>query len=210
MYSFKIPFSVTLAGIFGVLVACSPAPSSAPAPAAKKSKTNSNTTQTDGSQSTGDLSEEVPCWEKILSTPAVTSCSGIYAFSSATCASGITKEASCTRDVIASKYGTATLSGKPVMETVDQWISEGYEPNQCGVGSDGKFYAYFIKKTFTPKNEATNSSSSYTVADKKLGSGGDILNSIVVKSGGSLSDFSCTDTSATPSPSPSPSSDQVL
>ncbi|MCX6116153.1 MAG: hypothetical protein NT027_01315 [Proteobacteria bacterium] len=186
-------------------LSCSKAPSGgSEAPA--KSKKPKATKDTGDDASSSDKSEGTagkPCWEKVLQTEAAKACQGIYAYSSASCAINLKKDASCSKEIVAAKYGNATLEGKPASATLDQWASDGFEFNQCSTGSDGKLYVYLIKKVFTA-GEGT-ASDSYSISDKKLGPSGALLDSINLKSGGKLQSFSCDDDSASPSGSPSPS-----
>jgi len=207
----KIIRIVLLLGSAHFVVACSPAPSGSSSVPAKKKDATTPTEGVDGGSGDGTggvdgvVSEsKSPCWEKIFDTPAVKACSGIYVFSAAACVTGFTKESSCTRDLIATKYGSAVIGTTPVMTSVDQWITEGFEPNQCATGSDGKFYAYFVKKTFTAAENGAATGDSYAIVDKKLGSSGAVLSSIALKSGGTMANFSCGDPTPTPSGSPSP------
>ena len=134
----------------------------------------------------------VACWDKLLKTPQAVACTGIYTQSAKTCVTAnLTKEATCTRESIAAKYGSATLNGQPVMTTVDQWIGEGYEANQCGIGSDSKLYVYFLKKVFTGKGTSPDGVDHYSIADKRLGPGGAILSSITLQTSTAPAEFSC-------------------
>jgi hypothetical protein len=102
----------------------------------------------------------------------------------------LTKESNCSREAIAAKYGSATLNGQPVMTSVDQWIADGYAPDQCAIGSDSKLYIYFLKKVFNPKS-TDSGGDQYSIADKRLGPAGAILNSITLSTATASTEFSC-------------------
>ena len=133
----------------------------------------------------------IACWDKLLKTPAVLACAGIYSHSAKVCVTAsLTKESNCSREAIAAKYGSATLNGQPVMTSVDQWIADGYAPDQCAIGSDSKLYIYFLKKVFNPKS-TDSGGDQYSIADKRLGPAGAILNSITLSTATASTEFSC-------------------
>lgn len=144
----------------------------------------------DGSKTEVPEGTKMACWDQLLKTPEAVACKSLYTYSGKVCVAGLTKVATCTRESIAAVYGSATLKDQPVMTTVDQWIADGYAPNQCATGPDGKLYAYFLKKVFTP-GETTVSPDTYAIADKKLGPGGATLDSIVLQTTQTPTPVSC-------------------
>lgn len=187
---YQVVYSITL--VVAILMGCSQSKSSKSDKASDDAnkadqpmtpETPSTTTTPTETVATDPDVEDPACWNKLLSSTEAAACSTMFAHSSRTCVAGLPKEASCTRDLINSKYGSATLNGQPAMTVIDQWIADGYQPNQCSMGSDGKLYVYFLKKTFTPKSASTDGQQRYTFADKKLGPSGSILNSIVLTTG---------------------------
>lgn len=192
-----------------LVISCS-APDASETPRSRDSSTKSPKIDT------GTAAQTTPpattCWEKVLSSPTVLACSGLYLFSSKTCVPGFTREATCTRATVAATYQNATANGQPMMTMVDGWIADGYEPNQCAKGSDGKLYVYFVKKIFTgipspvgttpastpstPTDPAatpipTAAAGTYSIADKKLGPAGPVFDSIVLTTQGTLDPFTC-------------------
>ncbi len=192
-----------------LVISCS-APDASETPRSKDSSNSSPKIDAGTAAPTTPLA--TTCWEKVFSSPAVLACSGLYLFSSKTCVPGFTRDATCTRATVAATYQNATVNGQPMMTMVDGWIADGYEPNQCAKGSDGKLYAYFVKKIFTetpPTVETTPASTpstptdpaatpkstaaagTYSIADKKLGPPGAVFNSIVLSTQGTLDPFTC-------------------
>jgi hypothetical protein len=172
---------------------CSKANSSkdAPAPATRPSTEpeSNGTGQVEAPEAT---SLDGPCWDKVLDLPEARTCTGLFVYSSKTCVAGFTKEATCSKESILAKYGNATIAGQPIAAALDQWAQDGFSPQACVTGSDSKLYVYFLKKVYTPKVQSKDGlTDSYVVTDKKLGPSGAILNSIVVKEGGSLPAVSC-------------------
>lgn len=183
----------------GIIVSC--AAKSSDTPKSDKSTNATNTQpplQTPSAQSTISTIPIDPlnvpkqsCWDQILKSPEALACTTMFVYSSKTCVPGVIKQASCTRDDVNNAYGNSTVSGQPVMTQVDQWIAEGYQPNQCAIGSDQKLYVYFVKQNFVPKEQGTDNMNHYTVADKSLGPGGAILTSIRLETNSPMSSTTC-------------------
>lgn len=112
------------------------------------------------------------CWEQILKSPESLACTTMFIYSTKTCIAGVVKQTTCTRDSINAAYANATLNGQPVMPQVDQWIADGYKPDQCAIGSDNKLNVYFVKQNFVPKEQGNDNMNHYNLLEKSLGSAG--------------------------------------
>ena len=190
---YNVAVAFTLVSVTAIVVACSSPSSEAP----KKSSSNSNTAalpsipplgtpqiSIDPSASISPSAPNQACWDQLLKSPAAVACTTMFAYSSQTCVSGVTKQASCTRDDINKVYGSSQLNGKPAMTQVDAWISGGYTDMQCAIGSDQKLYVYFLKKTFSAGATA-DVKSTYTFEEQTLGPPGPVLDSIKLNPAGS-------------------------
>ena len=177
------------------VVACSAGSSEMP----KNTTANANTQPIQTPQASASIlpsasptsTPKQSCWDQIFKSPEALACTTMFTFSTKTCVPGVVKQASCTRDTINAAYGTSTLNGQPVMTQVDQWIAEGYKPDQCALGSDTKLYVYFVKQNFVPKEQGNDNMNHYNVVDKSLGPPGAILTSIKLEANSPNSSTTC-------------------